>query len=100
MKDYLHKLYPARFNIKSKTKKQAPADRVAFMNKVLQIVLTVTEYHTQTQEQINDQGDFVPLLFQQAKISSEKQCLVKYLKSQSSISHNSQLTRIWPPEVV
>lgn len=46
MKDYLHKLYPARFNIKSKTKKQAPADRVAFMNKVLQIVLTVTEYHT------------------------------------------------------
>lgn len=46
MKDYLHKLYPARFNIKSKTKKQASADRVAFMNKVLQIVLTVTEYHT------------------------------------------------------
>lgn len=45
MKDYLHKLYPARYNIKSKTKKEVPAEKVAFMNKVLQIVLTVSEFH-------------------------------------------------------
>lgn len=45
MQDYLHKLYPARYNIKSKTKKEVPAEKVAFMNKVLQIVLTVSEFH-------------------------------------------------------
>lgn len=45
MKDYLHKLYPARLNTKCKPKKQTPAERVAFMNKVLQIVQTVSEFH-------------------------------------------------------
>lgn len=45
MKDYLYKLYPARLNIKHKTKKQTPAERVAFMNRILQIVLTVGELH-------------------------------------------------------
>lgn len=40
MKDYLHKLHRPRYNIKFTPKKQAPAERVAFMIKVLQIVLS------------------------------------------------------------
>lgn len=32
MKDYLYKLYPARFSIKCKPKKKTPAERHAFMN--------------------------------------------------------------------
>lgn len=73
MKDYLHKLYPARYNIKSKTKKEVSAARVAFMNKVLQTVLTVSEFHFWKQEQINKHTGFAPVLFKQVKISSEKQ---------------------------
>lgn len=45
MKDYLHKSYPARYNIKCKPKKHAPAERIAFIHKVLQTVLTVSEFH-------------------------------------------------------
>lgn len=55
MKDYLHKLDPAKYNIKFTPKKQAPAERVAFMIKVLQIVLSANSISEHKNKLMNTQ---------------------------------------------